>query len=232
MNIALITAAGVGSRTKQYIPKQFLSVYDKPILVYTLQKFQENENIDKIAVVCLKGWEEYLKACSKQFGISKLEYIFTGGETGFDSISNGIFGLKNELSPDDVILIHDGNRPGVSNKIIDECILNTKKNGISITEIPCTEVVFDIEKDMQNPVTLNRDFLYRTQTPHGIIYKDCLELYSKANDEKLKNIVALCSLATYYEKPLFFNEGSEKNFKITTKEDIDMFKGLLTIKEI
>lgn len=230
MNIVLITAAGVGSRTQQYIPKQFLSINDKPILVYTLEKFQKCSKIDKIAVVCLKGWENYLIACAKQFGISKLEFIFEGGETGLDSIKNGVFGLKEVMSEDDILIIHDGNRPGVSFEIIEECIETTKTHGISITKIPCTEVVFDITNSSTSPATLNRDFLLRTQTPHAIRYMDALELYTRADQEKLSNVVALCSLASYYNKPLFFNNGSEINFKITTKEDIDLFKGILLVE--
>lgn len=227
MNIVLVTAAGVGSRTQQFIPKQFLSIKDKPILVYTLDKFQKCDEIDEIAVICLAGWESYLEACIKQFGLSKVKYVFPGGATGFDSITNGVFGLKNNVKQDDIILIHDGNRPGVSNQIIKECIKNAKEYGISITKIPATEVIFDIENSENNPKVLNRDYLYRTQTPHAITYGKCLELYEKANDANLKNIVALCSLASYYKVPLYFNDGSEKNFKITTKDDIDLFKGLL-----
>lgn len=232
MNIVLITAAGVGSRTQQHIPKQFLSVHDKPILIYTLEKFQKCDKIDKIAVVCLDGWEQYLSACVKQFGISKLEYVFKGGNSGFESIRNGVIGLKPHLSDNDILLIHDGNRPGVSNEIITDCIENSINNGISITKIPCTEVVFDITKSTNNPQVLDRDYLFRTQTPHGIRFKDGVELYEKASKDNLQNVVALCSLAHYYGKPIFFNEGSEKNFKITTKEDIDLFKGLLSIDEV
>ena len=227
MNVVLITAAGIGSRTQQFIPKQFLSVKDKPILVYTLEKFQKCEAIDEIAVICLSGWESYLNACVKQFGLSKVKYVFPGGETGFDSITNGIFGLKEKLKKDDIIMIHDGNRPGVSDAIIKENINNTKKYGISITKIPATEVIFDVEKSEDSPIVLNRDYLYRTQTPHSITYGKCLELYERANSENLKDVVALCSLASYYKVPLHFNNGSEKNFKITTKDDIDLFKGLI-----
>ena len=227
MNTVLITAAGIGSRTQQFIPKQFLSLKDKPILVYTLEKFQKCDEIDLIAVVCLKGWESYLDACVKQFGLSKVKYIFNGGATGFDSITNGVFGLEEVLNEDDIILIHDGNRPGVSDSIIKDCIKNAKEHDISITKIPATEVVFDVTTSESNPVVLNRDYLYRTQTPHAIKYGKCLSLYKKAKEDDLTNVVALCSLASYYKMPLYFNDGSEKNFKITTKDDIDLFKGLL-----
>ncbi len=227
MNIVLITAAGVGSRTQQFIPKQFLSIKDKPILVYTLEKFQKCDEIDLIGIVCLNGWESYLDACVKQFGLSKVRYIFKGGETGFDSITNGVFGFENVLSSNDIIIIHDGNRPGVSDEIIKESIRNAKEHEISITKIPATEVVFDVSNSENNPVVLNRDYLYRTQTPHAIRYGKCLELYKRAKEDNLTNVVALCSLASYYKMPLFFNDGSEKNFKITTKDDIDLFKGLI-----
>ena len=164
-NIALLTAAGIGARTHQYIPKQFLSIQDKPIIIYTMEKFQNHPEIDKIVVVCLQGWEDYLKCYAKQFNISKLVCIAKGGESGFDSIQSGLSEIGKFANENDIVLIHDGNRPGVNNKTISDCIDLSKIKGSAITCIPTNEVVFDIKTE--TPTLLNRDNIIRTQTPHG-----------------------------------------------------------------
>ena len=111
MNVAVIIAGGSGHRMHQDIPKQFLNVYDKPVLLYTLEGFQEHPDIDAIEVVCIEGWENVLWAYAKQFGITKLRWVIPGGSTGQESIRNGVYNLKEHCTADDVIIIHDGIRP-------------------------------------------------------------------------------------------------------------------------
>src|SRR5574344_1899933 len=111
MNIAIILASGSGERMKQDIPKQFINVYDKPVIIYTLETFQKHPDIDAIEVVCLDGWQDILKAYAKQFNIEKLAWITTGGATAQESIRNGIYNLEGQCSPGDTIIIHDGIRP-------------------------------------------------------------------------------------------------------------------------
>ena len=123
MNIALIIAGGVGARMNQDIPKQFLNVYDKPVIIYTLEAFQNHPNIDAIEVVCLEGWHDILRAYAKQFGITKIENIVNGGPNGQDSIRNGLYDLATRHnSPEDIVLIHDAIRPMVSADIISDNI--------------------------------------------------------------------------------------------------------------
>ena len=118
-NIALIIAGGVGARMGQDIPKQFINVYDRPVIVYTLEAFQNNPNIDGIEVVCLDGWHEILKAYARQFGIAKLENIVSGGKNGQDSIRNGLYDIRERHPEDDtIVLIHDAIRPMVNDDII------------------------------------------------------------------------------------------------------------------
>jgi 2-C-methyl-D-erythritol 4-phosphate cytidylyltransferase len=107
MNIALIIAGGKGERTKQEIPKQFINVYDKPILMYAIEGFQNHPDIDAIEVVCLDGWQEILTAYAKQFAISKLTWIIKGGETGQESIRNGVYNLYEKYDENDIVIIHD-----------------------------------------------------------------------------------------------------------------------------
>ncbi len=229
-NIVLLTAAGTGSRTHQYIPKQFISIKDKPIIIYTLEKFQKHPEIDKIVVTCLEGWENCLGSYAKQFGITKLEKIVLGGKTGFESIKNGINAIEKIAKADDIILIHDGNRPGIDKDIISDCIFTAKSKGNAITAIPTTEVVFEKE-NASNIKLLNRDNLLRTQTPHAAPFEKVKNLYNKAQNDNLISSVAFCSLLHAYNEEINFVNGSEKNFKITVKDDIELFKGLIETGE-
>lgn len=139
MNIALIIAGGIGARMNQDIPKQFISVYDKPVIVYTMEAFQKHPNIDKIEVVCLDGWHDILYAYAKQFGITKLENVVSGGENGQDSIRNGLYDIAaRHTNIDDIVLIHDAIRPMLSADVISDNIRVCKECGNAITVIPCT----------------------------------------------------------------------------------------------
>ena len=129
MTTAIIIAGGSGSRMGQDIPKQFINVYDKPILIYTLEGFQKHPQIDAIEVVCLEGWHDVLWAYSKQFGIDKLKWIVSGGKTGQESIRNGVYNLEGVLSDDDIVIIHDGIRPLVDEIVLTDVILKAKKYG-------------------------------------------------------------------------------------------------------
>lgn len=229
MNIALLTASGTGTRTGQDIPKQFLHVNNIPILVYTLRAFQKHPEIDEICVVILKGWEEMLTAYAKQFNITKLKYIVPGGDSGQESIYNGLKEIYNTRSREDVVLIHDGNRPMVSKKIISESIEVFKKNGNAVTVIPCTEVVFTLtEKEEKSSLeSLNRDLLVRTQTPHTYQLGEIMDTYKLAEEKGITNMAASCQLMQVLGKRSYFSKGSEKNLKITTLDDLEIFKALL-----
>ena len=124
-NKALIIAGGVGSRMGQDIPKQFLNVYDKPVIIYTLEAFQRHPNIDEIYCVCLDGWHDILRAYAKQFGITKLIDIFNGGESAQESIRNGVMSIS--ADEDDVIIIHDGVRPLVDDSVLSDVIIKCKE---------------------------------------------------------------------------------------------------------
>ena len=132
-NIALIIGGGVGARMHQDIPKQFINVKDVPVIIYTLRAFQQHPNVDAIEVVCLDGWHDILRAYAKQFGITKLENIVSGGETGLQSIRNGLYDIaKRYDGDDDIVLIHDAIRPLVSQDIISDNIRVCRKYGNEI----------------------------------------------------------------------------------------------------
>lgn len=231
MNIALLTAAGSGTRMGQDIPKQFMTIDECPVIIYTMKAFQQCQKIDAIAVICLKGWEVVLKAYANQFGITKLKYIFPGGDSNFYSIRNGLIGLKeNGVSMDDIVLIHDGVRPLVSDDIISRNIETCIKFGYAVTGQFCKEVIMeydDVEKHLKY-LSIPREKLVRTQTPHT--YK--LGIIIAAQDEAIKKGVldtaASCQLVAQIGiESQHLVLGTEKNgLKLTNVEDIELFKAL------
>lgn len=234
MKIAILTASGVGSRTKQDIPKQFIHVENKPIIIYTLEKFQNHPDIDEICVVILKGWEEMLKAYAEQFGITKLKYIVNGGESGQESIYNGLNAIKTPYPDEEVtVLIHDGNRPLVSNEIIDDALKTYEKYGNAVAAIPVVEVVFVVDEtqDICSTESLNRDLLKRTQTPHVYNLNSILSLHNKALENGITDVAASCQLMQLFGLKSYFSLGSEKNLKITTLDDLEIFKSLLNSEQ-
>lgn len=233
MKIAIIIAGGVGARTGQQIPKQFIHVLDKPIIIYTLEKFQNSAEIDAIEVVCLSGWEEILKAYALQYGIAKLRWIVPGGASSQESIYKGLTNLQNECSEDDIVVIHDGIRPMVEERILKSCIESCNKNGNGITALPVYEQVFRAEDEEKTKVYIPREQLRILQTPQAYKYGMILNAY---NEGFSKNIGLHASsyantLMVDLGYPLYFSEGSTKNIKITTKDDVEIFKAMLRASE-
>ena len=232
MNVAVLTAGGIGSRAHQDLPKQFLTVENKPILIYTLEAFQQHPSIDEIYVSCLDGWSAVLEAYAKQFNITKLKRIVTGGATGQESIYNGLKAIKedNEETKDIVVIIHDGNRPMLPQDVITDNLVKQKLFGSAVTVIPTTEVVFVSKDGEESNVALNREELWRTQTPHSYRFDELWTVHNQAIEDGVINMAASCLLMQKYGYTTYFSKGSEKNIKITTVEDIEIFKALLSAK--
>lgn len=227
MNIGLLIAGGVGIRTHMDVPKQFLTVNEKPVIVYTMEAFQNHEDIDEIAVVCLDGWDHILAAYGKQYGITKLQHIITGGDCGQASIRNGIYELEKHYSSDDIVLIHDGIRPMVSHEIISDCIKVTRQCGNATAVIPCMEAMIETEDAIVSNGIYAREKLKRSQTPQGFFLGEISELHREAIKAGITNSVASCTLMIEMGKKIYFSEGSEKNIKLTTMEDFEIFRALL-----
>lgn len=227
-NIALIIAGGVGSRMHQDIPKQFINVKDKPVIIYTLMAFQNHPNIDAIEVVCLDGWHDILRAYAKQFNITKLENIVSGGETGQDSIRNGLYDIATRYKDDDdIVLIHDSIRPMVSADIISDNIRVCRQFGNATVVIPCTSVMLGTEDSIVSESQIPRDNLKITQTPQAFFLNELLAVHAKAIKMDLLPSIASCALYIEMGKKVYLSKGSEKNIKITTQEDIEIFTSLL-----
>ena len=227
MNIALIIAGGAGVRMKQNIPKQFLSVFGKPIIMYTMESFQRCEDIDSIVVVSLSGWETKIWRYAEEYKITKLKSVVIGGVCGQESIYNGIVEIQKNYNDDDIVLIHDAIRPMISIEIIEDCINVVKKNGNAITVIPCQEAMLETQNQKSSFSSYPRNQLMRTQTPQGFYLKDIIALHNEAREKNITDSIATCTLAVELGRTLFFSKGSEKNLKITTMDDLDIFKALL-----
>lgn len=229
-NIALLIAGGSGNRMHQDIPKQFLTVNERPVIIYTLEAFERHPEIDAMAVVCIEGWELVLWAYAKQFNITKLKYVVKGGENGQASIRNGVYELEKHFSRDDIVLIHDAIRPMVSAEIISDCIRVVAQRGNAITVIPCAEAMMQTEDGTISTGSYPRDRLKRTQTPQGFRIGQICDLHRRALERGITNSVASCTLMIEMGEQVYFSVGSEKNIKLTTIDDIDIFKALLMAK--
>ena len=230
--IALLTAAGTGTRMHQDIPKQFIHVDNKPVIIHTMEAFQQHPSIDEIIVVTLESWKDVLWAYSKQFNISKLRFVVVGGETGQESIRNGLNRLKDEYPDEDItVMVHDGNRPMVSSEIISDSIATFTKYGCAVAAVPCTEVVFESSDGISSCGTTERERLFRTQTPHTYKLDDLLWAHSEANSQGIKGTAASCMLMYELGRVTYFSKGSEENIKITTLDDLRIFKALLHTKQ-
>lgn len=227
MNVALLTAAGSGTRMGQDIPKQFIHVDNKPIIIYTMEAFQNHPSIDAIIVVTLDSWKEVLWAYAKQFNITKLKWIVAGGDSGQESIFNGLKELKNTLSEKDVVMVHDGNRPLVTSEIISDSLSMYAKYGNAVAAIPCTEVVFESEDGFTSIKSTDRSKLFRTQTPHTYAFEDLYEAHLKGKELGISNTAASCELMKNLGRVTYFSKGSEENLKITTPDDLKIFTALL-----
>lgn len=227
-NVAILTAGGIGSRMGQDIPKQFLSVNDKPVIVYTLEVFQNHPEIDEIVVACLDGWEGVLDAYARQFNITKLKKIVKGGEDGQASIRNCLDAIDD--GEDKIVVVHDGNRPMLSADIVSNALAGCKKNGNAVVAIPCTEVLMTSEDGKTADGMMDRDKVKRTQTPHVFYLKDILSAHREAEERGLPRSAASCALYEMLGRKVYFVDGSEKNLKLTTVDDIDIFNALLSIK--
>lgn len=225
MTVALLTAAGTGTRMGQDVPKQFLHVNDKPIIVHTMERFERNPQIDAICVVTLPSWVEFVRAYAKQFSITKLRWIAHGGDTGQQSICNGLDTIAQDCPGETVVMVHDGNRPMVDDGIICDSLAVFREKGSAVAAIPCAEVVFRGGDGATEEIP--REELWRTQTPHTYTLAKLRWACDEAKVRGLKGMAAMCQLMCRLGEAAHYSRGSEKNLKLTTLDDIDIFKALL-----
>ena len=232
MNIAIIIAGGSGNRMGQDIPKQFINVYDKPILMYTLEGFQRHPMVDAIEVVCIEGWENMVQAYANQFNITKLKWIVKGGGSAQESIRNGVLNLEGKATADDTIIIHDGIRPMIDDTVLTDVIEKAQQFGNAVTSLPYNEQIFVVSKDDSETTTqfIPRETLRRVSTPQAYRFDLLSEKYHEAFEKGIGIYGSHYTNTMMVELGvrLHFAKGSDKNIKLTTKDELELFKGYLT----
>lgn len=232
MNIAVIFAGGAGRRmhTKSR-PKQFLEYQGKPIIIYTLELFDNHPMIDGIVVACVEGWIPFLEKMLKKFEITKVREIVSGGETGQDSIYNGLVASKKiSTGKDDVVLIHDGVRPLITEQTITDNIETVRREGSCITCIPATETFIVSQEDGSLEIPTRANSLI-ARAPQSFYLKDILEAHEQASAEGRHDFIDSCSMMHYYGHKLGRVVGPMENIKITTPTDYFVFKAMVEVHE-
>lgn len=216
------------------IPKQFIKVYDKPVLLYTLEHFQNHDMVDTIVCVCVEGWEEELQRYVDFYGITKLRKIVRGGSSGQESIRNGVYAIAEFAEENDNIIIHDGIRPMVDTEVLTDVLKVCTEKGNAVTSLPYNEQIFLVAED--NPETtvqyIPRETLRRVSTPQAYKLGKLVWAYTKAFAERIGIYGSAYTNTMMVElgERLNFAAGSDKNIKLTTKDDLELFKGYLNAK--
>ena len=219
---AIVIAGGVGSRMGQKIPKQFINVGEKPVIVYTLEAFQNHPLVDSIEVVCLDGWEQVLVAYAKQYKIDKLKWIVKGGTSGQESIRNGVYNLEGKLSEDDICIVHDGVRPMLDPEVITDVIRVAQSHGNAVTSMPYNEQIFII--DEEDPTTTTQ-YIPR-ETLRDSKYHEAFEKGVGIDGSNYTN-----TMMVQLGVKLNFAAGSDRNIKLTTPENLEFFRAWAAEKE-
>lgn len=229
MTTAIIIAGGSGKRMGLDIPKQFIQVFGKPIIIYTLEGFQHHPLVDQVLVVCIDGWHDVLRGYADQYGITKLKWIVSGGETGQESIRNGVYALEDKLSEDDIVIVHDGIRPLVEENVLTDVIETCKKYGNAVTSMPYNEQIFLIDDDISTVKYIPRETLRRVSTPQAYKFGLLDQAYHEAFEKEIGIYGSSYTNTMMVElgHRLFFAAGSDKNIKLTTPDDLELFKGYL-----
>lgn len=219
----------------QSIPKQFINVYDKPVLMYTLEGFEKHPMVDAIEVVCIEGWENVVWSYARQYNISKLKWIVKGGATGQESIRNGVYNLEDKSAADDIIIVHDGIRPLVDAEVLTDVINKAQQYGNAVTSLPYNEQIFVVSKDDESTTTqfIPRETIRRVSTPQAYRFDLLDEKYHEAFEKGvgIHGSHYTNTMMVELGVRLHFAAGSDKNIKLTTPDDLELFKGYLNKKQ-
>ena len=232
MNVALVFAGGSGQRMRNSAkPKQFLELYGKPIIIYTLEVFEKHPEIDTVVVPCIAGWEDYLQKLLGKFGITKVSKILTGGKDTQESKMIALRYLQGICQEDDIVLLHDAVRPLVTEKMITDNIASVREFGNGITAGPFTETAITSDDGKEIRSTIIRNTMYVAKAPQSFYFKDVLEAHEKGETMPYTITIDTCSLMTELGKHLHIVPCETTNIKITTPEDFFLFKALVDLKE-
>ncbi len=226
MNYVIILAGGIGNRLGAGIPKQFVEVLGKPVIAYTMQKYQEHPEIDGIELVCVDGFQDELKKIAEDNQITKVIKIVNGGSEYERSIMNGVAGLRGIAKSNDVVMIHWAASPFVTEDIISDNIRVCKERGNAMSASPAYLLYGKNDGDCSNQ-NINRDTFKVLAAPQSFLYKNIVSIYEEVNKRDLLNKIEAHTTAIMTELglPIYFSKGSQTNMKITTKEDLELFTG-------
>jgi len=231
MNTAIILAGGIGSRMGLEVPKQFVLVNGKPVIIFTLESFQNHPDIDSIGVVCIDGWHETLREYAEQYEITKLDWIISGGNTAQESIYNGVRHLDGICHPRDTVIIHDGIRPLLDAAVISDVLTTCTTYGNGVAALPYNEQIFEIDPDDPSSTVsyIQRDKLRRVATPQAYHYDILAKRYREAFEQNIGIGPSSYTntLMVDFGERLYFATGSDRNLKLTTTEDLTIFQALL-----
>ena len=233
-NIGIIFAGGVGQRMgENQIPKQFLVVNEKPVMIHTLEYFEKHPEIDEIYIACIEDWIEHLNKIIEKYEISKVKSIIPGGGTAQDSIYNALKEAKKHCANDDIVLIHDGVRPLITPELISKVIESTKEKGNGITSTPCYEtIVISDDNEQVKEVPLRKN-THAVQAPQGFFLKDIIDVHDEIRriNPTYENMVDACTMCKVLGKDVHMVRGNRGNIKVTTPEDIFILEALLKYKK-
>ncbi len=233
-NVALILAGGTGSRVGAAIPKQFIEVEGLPILAYTIRLFEDNPNIHAIEIVCHKDWLGFVGEMVRKTDFTKVRWIVDGGDTFQESVLRGVLNLRDYMRKGDNVIISFGVSPLTPQEDIDDCIrvCNEHGNAISSKDI---DLCLGVKDDEHFTLTsVRRETLKGFANPWGFEYSELLCTYEKAVEKDLLRVIEphTTSLYLYFGKKLWFSQCTSPSVKVTTKQDIDILRGLLLLKKI
>ncbi len=230
-NYVILLAGGVGKRMGSDIPKQFIEVEGKPIIAYSIENFQRNPQIEKIVIVCVKDWIGRVEEIIREYGLTKAAWIIEGGQTGHDSIRNGVFFLKERIEKDDFVIVHDAVRPVLPQKAIDEVIRVAHEKGNASSSIACHPPIVYTEDHESGITDIDREHVMLTASPQSFRYDLALKCYEQAEKEDRHDFTFTSSLLIHCKERVYFAKGTTSNIKITTKEDLALFGALLKVPE-
>ena len=228
MNTALILAAGTDARFEMDVPKQFVNVNNRPMIVYTLERFQEHPDIDEIVVVCLDGWQEMVRAYGKQFGITKLKAILPGGKNAQQSTYHGLDYMirQMDMKQGDIVVIHDAIRPMVSQELISKSIQKCIKSGMGVAAIHVMDAIMRSEDGKSGFENIERNEIMKIQTPQAFDFKYIWDMHNQAIAQGKIGFWDNTGMLTSMGEKIYFSEGSDFNMKVNTTEGVAMFKAL------
>ncbi len=226
MNTALILAGGIDLKFQMDVPKQFVNVNNRPLIVYTLEAFQNHPGIDEIVITCLDGWQEMVRAYAKQFNISKLKKILTGGKDAQESTYFGLQYLSAAMGKGDIVVIHDSIRPLVSEEIITRSMEMCRKKGMGVAATCIMDTIVHSKNGKEGSRSINRNEIMKVQTPQAFDFERIWKLHQRAVSEGKLGAWDNCAMLTALGETVHFSQGSDFNLRINTTEDVEMFRAL------